>query len=232
MKTCTKCKIEKEDSGFYKHAKSKDGLMSSCKACNDESKKNYLKTEIGSKKNKEWYLNNSIKPEVKREKSLYNKQYRENNPEKIKKNNEKNRKNRADWYQENGKTPDAKKIRGEKVNQWRKDNPEQWRNIDRKYSLMKKFGMTLEEYNIRLIAQDNKCAICGKEETRRHQNGTLCFLSVDHDHLTGENRDLLCSKCNLGLGHYDDNPILFTKAGEYLTKWNLKQNDIIKNITN
>ena len=50
------------------------------------------------------------------------------------------------------------------------------------------------------------CAICGDEGTQ-----------VDHCHSTGEIRGVLCRKCNMGIGHFRDNPALLLSAVEYLT---------------
>jgi len=36
MKTCTCCKIEKEEADFYKHKRMKDGLSPRCKKCDDQ----------------------------------------------------------------------------------------------------------------------------------------------------------------------------------------------------
>lgn len=55
--------------------------------------------------------------------------------------------------------------------------------------------------------QDGKCAICSTPRSR---------LSVDHDHITGKNRGLLCSQCNWGLGQFRDNPQLLENAIRYL----------------
>jgi hypothetical protein len=41
MKTCTKCKLEKELSQFYKHPNGKDGYDSRCKACRCSTERDY-----------------------------------------------------------------------------------------------------------------------------------------------------------------------------------------------
>ncbi len=44
-------------------------------------------------------------------------------------------------------------------------------------------------------------------------------LGVDHNHATGKVRALLCSRCNLALGGFMDDPVLCRKAADYLTLW-------------
>lgn len=63
-----------------------------------------------------------------------------------------------------------------------------------------------------LAAQGGVCAICGET------NASGRDLSVDHDHETGEIRQLLCSNCNTGIGLLKDNPELLIKASAYLMK--------------
>ena len=63
-------------------------------------------------------------------------------------------------------------------------------------------------------AQDGKCAICAKgAEDELHG-----VFSVDHDHVTGAVRALLCRPCNLGLGKFEDDPKRLLAAVEYLNK--------------
>lgn len=90
---------------------------------------------------------------------------------------------------------------------WAHENEELLKDINLKY----KFGITLEEYNTKLAAQNHGCAICNKsaaENGKRH--------AVDHDHETKKIRGLLCDNCNRALGKMKDNPALLRKAADYL----------------
>lgn len=54
------------------------------------------------------------------------------------------------------------------------------------------------------------CEICGTDP------GYPLYL--DHDHATGEARGWLCSLCNLGLGHFKDEPARMLAAAQYIQK--------------
>ena len=79
---------------------------------------------------------------------------------------------------------------------------------DRKNAYMKLYNITIEDYDIMMELQDGVCAICGEEDTKR--------LAVDHDHITGKVRGLLCSKCNHAIGLFLDSKKLLQNAIEYL----------------
>ena len=76
--------------------------------------------------------------------------------------------------------------------------------------LKSQYGITAQEYDNMSDAQEGLCAICEKP----NESGNL--LSVDHSHVTGEVRGLLCQSCNLGVGKFFDNPSLLRKAADYL----------------
>ena len=70
-----------------------------------------------------------------------------------------------------------------------------------------KFRADLSDEQLKYIKQSTKeCVICGSEEA----------LVVDHDHLTGKVRGMLCNHCNRGLGHFKDSPMLLEFAAQYL----------------
>ncbi len=76
-------------------------------------------------------------------------------------------------------------------------------------------GLELDEYDRLVRKQKGKCAICGGKPTGKRKS-----LDVDHCHSRNVFRGLLCSPCNIGLGHFKDDPKLFIRALEYLNKFN------------
>lgn len=77
------------------------------------------------------------------------------------------------------------------------------------------FGITVDEYDKRVLDQESKCGICKRVSTQKVHNR----LAIDHDHNTGQIRALLCRSCNLLLGFIEKRPEFFTKAYDYLHKW-------------
>lgn len=75
----------------------------------------------------------------------------------------------------------------------------------------REYGLIHDEYLALIEAQGNACAICGDHGQRR-------ALAVDHDHLTGQVRGLLCDRCNPMLGYARDNIAVLEAAIEYLKK--------------
>ncbi len=77
--------------------------------------------------------------------------------------------------------------------------------------LITKYGVNRDWLTTKTAAQKDTCAICNKPNGKRP-------LHIDHDHTTGQIRDLLCRKCNMGIGLFNDNPALMSKAISYLEK--------------
>lgn len=83
-------------------------------------------------------------------------------------------------------------------------------------AIKRRYGISLEDYNILLKNQDYKCGICKcTENTLKQSNRKLRFY-IDHDHKTGKVRGLLCHNCNHGLGNFADNVESLQNAINYL----------------
>lgn len=74
------------------------------------------------------------------------------------------------------------------------------------------YGVSRDEYRAAYFRQGGLCAICKQpERTERNQ-----LLPVDHDHLTGRFRGLLCSHCNRAIGLLGDDPEIIEAAARYV----------------
>lgn len=103
-----------------------------------------------------------------------------------------------------GYRPDCKTCNKKKCTEWSNKNKDK-----RKYYILKSAtGVTKDQYDDLLNEQKNVCAICDGKLSKK--------LSVDHCHKTNLVRGLLCSKCNFGLGYFNDDPELLKKAISYL----------------
>lgn len=83
----------------------------------------------------------------------------------------------------------------------------------RRSRYQKNFGITLADYDEMFAQQQGKCAICGTTIP----GGDCKHFSVDHDHVTGLVRGLLCVDCNHGLGFFKDNIKALAGAVLYLS---------------
>jgi hypothetical protein len=111
---------------------------------------------------------------------------------------------RKNYYINNKENESAKNA------EYRKNNQDAIRSS--KYK--QQYGITLDDFNNMRLAQNYCCAICGKHEDDNKNKK----LFVDHDHVTGKVRQLLCHSCNTGIGLLQDDTDLLQKAISYLIK--------------
>jgi Recombination endonuclease VII len=86
---------------------------------------------------------------------------------------------------------------------------------NRRSSLKKKYGISWDNYVKLKANQGDCCAICKQTIGKNNK------IHVDHSHTTGLVRGLLCSGCNIGLGHFKENIESLKSAALYLEKYNL-----------
>lgn len=81
----------------------------------------------------------------------------------------------------------------------------------------RRYNVSMEEYRELLKLQGGVCAICKLPETYLAPSTYQPrLLAVDHDHVTGTVRGLLCSKCNRALGFFGDDISILKAALAYL----------------
>ena len=126
----------------------------------------------------------------------YKKQYYIENKDSISEHSKK-------YYTEN------KECIKERVRKYRLSNPDKIKNT----ALKHKFDITLDEYNVLLNKQKHRCAICKSFDVGRKD---AKYFHVDHDHITGKVRGLLCNKCNTALGLFNEDVTALKRAIKYL----------------
>ena len=140
---------------------------------------------------------------------------------------------KQEWYKRNRDISIARaKTRRAGSDEWRRQNRERVNAVEyyRKATTEKglegtvhatlmrrfaKFGLTLDQYHAMAEAQDFQCFICG-EVPEDNYGGSHDGLHIDHHHVTGRVRGLLCGGCNVGIGMLKDSPEVCELAAHYL----------------
>lgn len=100
-----------------------------------------------------------------------------------------------------------------RVTKYRRENPEKIRGT----KLKQEYGLSIERYNAMLASQDHVCAGCLKPESTIWR-GRVLSLAVDHDHLNGDIRGLLCMRCNRALGMLGEDLDTMRRLIDYVEK--------------
>lgn len=88
---------------------------------------------------------------------------------------------------------------------YQKKHPEKVKVRD----LKRRYGISGIDYQKLVNNQNGKCAICKR---------TLP-LNLDHNHETGQLRELLCRGCNWGIWSFGENVKRLKAAADYIQKW-------------
>lgn len=81
----------------------------------------------------------------------------------------------------------------------------------RRRILRRRYGLEPDEFETLMTAQGRACALCRRRFSNRRP------AQVDHDHVNGGVRGLLCPRCNYELlGRFGDDVELFERAVCYL----------------
>jgi hypothetical protein len=102
--------------------------------------------------------------------------------------------------------------------EYRRSHMDAWKKYSAEYrrknkvktrgkKILSKYNLTLEDYDRIFLGQNKRCKICGRKDFAP---------KIDHDHVTGKVRGILCTNCNTGLGNFKDRIDLLELAIIYL----------------
>ena len=226
MKICSKCKMLKSESEFYKCASHTDGLKSSCKECCTKlSKEIYQRNGYKYRERRKEYYQENIDKEIE-----YARQYRKNYPEKVRSSREKYIENNLDAVKESAKRSNEKR-RGrrheynsnyylehkeyfaKKDKLWRKNNPGyslayQQRNRERCREYVNKRRARIKGVLVEYVSRDKvyerdggRCHLCHKKVSRiRWHLDHIIPLHLGGEH-SYKNVAVSCPECNLKKGY-------------------------------
>lgn len=160
-------------------------MLKTCRKCSLEKQATEFHKAKGNKDGLASYCKDCVRAVRKRHFQTHKEEY-------YKRSSEWKRKNRS--------------TLSEKYREWCKKHPT--KNLEHR---LRKYGLTLEDFNRMAEEQGGVCAICRCVPT-------LHRLFVDHCHVTGKVRGLLCNSCNSVLGYAKDNTEVLKVAIQYLRK--------------
>lgn len=124
-------------------------------------------------------------------------------------------------YTKDGYRPKCKVCIHAESKLWAKRNKDKVKA----YRNKRRYGLTEEQYNLKVSEQNNSCQIC-----KRHADDDFRgVLSIDHNHIASSVRGLLCSFCNSGLGFFDENINYMENAILYLEQCKADRKEEKKN---
>lgn len=102
---------------------------------------------------------------------------------------------------------------GDYYRRWREQHKARLSAEKRRWKIEKRYGITVEQYDAMIAAQGGRCFIC-KEIPNGPGNHNK--LHLDHCHVTGKPRAMICSRCNLTIGMSGENVERLRAIIEYL----------------
>lgn len=132
------------------------------------------------------------------------------------------------WYAEHGKEKSRERCGYMPYEQWQavcdekrrksREYMKAWGQTEKGHrnrtaqSVMKRCGLTIEQYDQAYDQQEGNCRICGSHRERYGKER----LVVDHCHKSGAFRALLCGPCNSAIGMFQEDIGILENAITYL----------------
>jgi hypothetical protein len=90
-------------------------------------------------------------------------------------------------------------------------DPAKWREYQKAWNRKHRYGLSVEEYAALAAVAGGKCQVCGQPPKAPFKT-----LDVDHDHVTGKVRGLLCRPCNTAVGVTNEDPGILRALADYI----------------
>lgn len=224
---CNKCGILKPSTGFNKNKTDKKGFISTCKEC----RKLAYDTPEAKIKKREYQISRRLKlqediaNDIQHESAIHDtftcskcKLCKTKDDFHVSRSSYKGRFSQCkECVLRDRKTPEGETKRKAQLKAYRdntKEIPERaekHKRATKSSGFYVNYGIDIKIYETMLDTQKSKCALCDI-----HMELSYRGLVVDHCHTTGRVRGLLCNKCNLGIGHLQDDTSIIEKALVYL----------------
>lgn len=78
--------------------------------------------------------------------------------------------------------------------------------------IKREYGLSDNAYKVLIGSREKTCEICGA-------SGDKVKICIDHCHNTGAVRGVLCNRCNIAIGAFQDNADLLRKAADYVERF-------------
>jgi hypothetical protein len=105
------------------------------------------------------------------------------------------------------------KVREYRRKSWEKAHSKEWER-----QLRKRYGVDAATYERMFVEQKGLCGLCDQPGLLK-ADGRVERLCVDHSHVTGRVRRLLCRACNFLVGRVEAQPSLHEKAFAYIRQY-------------
>lgn len=116
----------------------------------------------------------------------------------------------SDFYKNRKDCKDCKNAAARKKWVENTEASDRYKKRNRERAKERRYGITQDQFYQMLIDQKNKCAIC--ESEFKNSKDT----HIDHCHNSSKVRGILCNRCNIALGQFEDNIELMQNAIKYL----------------
>ena len=116
------------------------------------------------------------------------------------------------WYRNH---PEVRRLQMAKANA--RNRTQSGKVVLRAHLLQHKYGLTVHQFDVLYRTCGGLCPGCGNHMMLHRVPGDSHWCCVDHDHVTGEVRGLLCHRCNTAIGMMNDDAQTAANLAAYLS---------------